>query len=146
MGLTKIVALRTTAGVPGTKSTARTHRERHAAVGKANSCVRSGVSAGSVTSDSSSSRSGVPRRESACSVTAAGVCSRLPTGLPPVTHVSRTFSSRAVSVGRFLNRPGAASTLHGGMCPAMSSVRIDSPQGTASLAVISDIGATPPAT
>src|SRR4030095_10937906 len=77
---------------------------------------------------------------------AGGFFSGSPGGVPPVTHVSRTFISRAVSPSTLRKRPGAASTPHGGICPASSSVLIDSPHGTASPCVINDIGATPPLT
>ena len=66
--------------------------------------------------------------------------------MPPVAHVSSTFISRAVVSARCESasvphrRPMAACDR------ASNSTRIDSPHGTVSSYVISDIGATPSAT
>jgi hypothetical protein len=68
----------------------------------------------------------------------------VPDGVPPLTQVRSTFSSRALSASALRKRPGALSTCHGGMCPPSSSALIDSPHGTASACVSSDMGAMPP--
>jgi len=110
-----------------------------------NSRVTSVSSAATVTSGSVSVASGGPSGHSGPFVSAdAGLAS--PGGVPPVTHVSSTFSSRAVSPSAWRRRRPPDIADHGGMWPAMSSSRIDSPQGTVSSTVVSGIGAGPPAT
>ena len=131
---TLMVALRTIAGVPGSRSTARTHCGPVVCVCRTISCVSSVLSAAMVNGDGiGTTRSGVPSGQLFSSETAGGGRSPFPIGLPPVTQTIRTFSSRAVNSCGLRNVPAAWSVLPGGMCPAMSSVRIDSPQGNASL-------------
>src|SRR6185503_15466684 len=89
--------------------------------------------------------SGCPICQPSANEGGAGRSARLPSGAPPLAHL--TIVSRSASLRRrsFRNSPCAGSACHGGMVPFMTRVAIDFAHGRASLYVISAIGPISPA-
>jgi hypothetical protein len=110
-----MVALRTIDGLPGNRSTARTHRGAVVPVGTVNSCVSSIRSAATVNSGSRSVTFGSPSAHSFFNVTGTTASGGSPCGLPPIAHVRMMSTSRAVSAFACLSSPKPASAFQGGM-------------------------------
>ena len=120
-------------GVPGSRSTARTHRASVVPVASVTSCVSSILSAATVNSAGiRSARSGAPIVHSFLSATSGSFWSSAPRGLPPVAHVRMMSISFGDSVCARLRSPKPSSAFQGGMCAETSSARIDSAHGNAS--------------
>ena len=102
--------------------------------GSDKSAVSSSLPGGKVCSESIGIlRSGGPSFHSNCDVTAGSFVSGLPSGVPPEAHTTIISRSRELIGCAPLTAGLVGSIGHGGIRPAVSSSRIDSAHGTASL-------------
>jgi hypothetical protein len=142
-----MTASRTIDAVPGIKSAAFNHFVSVTLVGSENSRVSSIVPAATVCSTPIGIlRSGGPSFHCGLNVTVGNFTAGSPCGVPPDAHVRIISMSRELIGYPPLTNRLVGSTGQGGMRPAVSSSRIDSAHGAASLYVMSDIGAGPPLT